>query len=72
MALQKKVYLPRSTVNYAALRAVFQYAEEQNISFGKALERFLLESDGFNSALETLAKDAEWFGKDVEELKESV
>lgn len=72
MALQKRSYLPRSTVDYAALRGVYQFAEEQGVSFGKALEMLLLQSEGFNSALQTLAKDAKWFEKDVEEFKENI
>jgi len=72
MALQKRSYLPRSTVDYAALRGVYEFAEKEGISFGKALEKLLLESEGFNKALDTLSKGSEWFEKDVEEFKGSV
>lgn len=72
MALQKRTYLPRSTMDFSATRAVFEFAEKYGISFGKALETLLLESSSFNQALDDLSKGADWFKNDVESFKESV
>jgi len=71
MALQKRIYLPRSTIDYAAIRAVYEYAEDEGLTFGKALERILLDSQKFNVYLEKLSKGSEWFAKDAEDFKES-
>ena len=70
MALQKRTYLPRSTIDYAALRTVYEFAEDEGLTFGKALEKILLDSKKFNSCLEKLSKGSEWFAKDIEEFKE--
>ena len=69
MATVKRGYLPRSTMDYAAIRGVYEYAESNNISFGKAVEKLLLESPTFNASLENLANGSEWFKKDVEDFK---
>jgi len=69
MATVKRGYLPRSTMDYAAIRGVYEYAEEHNLSFGKAVEKLLLESQTFINSLEKLADGSEWFKKDVEEFK---
>lgn len=69
MALQKRIYLPRSTIDYAALRAVYEFAEEESLTFGKALEKILLDSQKFNSCLNKLSNGSEWFAKDVQEFK---
>ncbi len=69
MATTKRGYLPRSTMDYAAIRGIYEYAEKNNMSFGKAVEKLLLESPTFNQALDNLAKEADWFKKDVEDFK---
>jgi len=69
MALQKRSYLPRSTINYAALRGVYEFAEKHKVSFGKAIEILLLESKGFNDAIDSLAKGSKWFENDIKEFK---
>ena len=71
MALQKRIYLPRSTIDYAAIRAVYEYAEDEGLTFGKALERILLDSQKFNAYLEKLSEGSDWFAKDAEDFKES-
>ena len=70
MSLQKRSYLPRSTMDYAALRGVYLFAEEKKIPFGKALEMLLLQSEDFNKSLKFLSDGSDWFKKDVEEFKE--
>jgi len=70
MALQKRGYLPRSTIDYTAQRAVYEIADKNSLSFGKALEKLLLESITFKSSLEKLAKGSEWFKKDIDEFME--
>jgi len=69
MALQKRTYLPRSTIDYTAIRAVYEYAEDEGLTFGKALEKILLDSQKFHTSLEKLAKGSEWFSKDVDAFK---
>lgn len=71
MASTKRSYLPRSTMDYAAIRGVYEYAEENKIPFGKALEKLLLESKEFNKSLTKLTDGSEWFKQDVEEFKNS-
>jgi len=72
MALQKRSYLPRSTIDYTAIRAIYHYAESREISFGKAVEQMLLGSKDFNESLKALADGSEWFKKDIEDFKESL
>lgn len=72
MALQKRSYLPRSTIDYAALRGIYEFAENNKISFGKALEKLLLQSKDFNTSLESLTNGSEWFSKDVADFKKSI
>jgi len=72
MALSKRSYLPRSTMDYAALRGVYEFAEAKKVPFGKALEMLLLQSIDFNNSLNKLSDGSEWFTKDVEEFKGSV
>ena len=68
----KRGYLPRSTMDYSAIRGVYEYAEKRGVSFGKALEEILLESKSFNESLDRLSNGSEWFKNDVEEFKKSV
>ena len=68
MALQKRIYLPRSTIDYTAIRAVFEYAEQNSLPFGKALEKLLLDSEAFKNSLNELSEGSEWFKKDVDEF----
>lgn len=72
MATTKRSYLPRSTMDYAAIRGVYEYAEENKIPFGKALEKLLLESEEFNKSLTKLTDGSEWFKQDVENFKKDV
>ena len=72
MALQKRTYLPRSTIDYTAIRTVYEYAEDEGLTFGKALEKILLDSKKFNIYLEKLSKGCEWLSEDVEKFITSV
>lgn len=69
MAIAKRSYLPRSTMDYSALRGVYEFAEDKKVPFGKALEMLLLQSIDFNNSLNKLSDGADWFAKDVEEFK---
>ena len=71
MATTKRSYLPRSTMDYTAIRGVYEYAEEHKVPFGKALETLLLNSQEFNKTLSKLTSGSEWFKEDVEEFKNS-
>lgn len=66
MALQKRSYLPRSTIDYASQRAIYDVAESKGVSFGKAIELLIIESKTFQEAIEKLSNDSPWFKKDVE------
>lgn len=50
-----RIKLPDSTVSIDTIVAVEKFSEEKSISFGKALELLLLESNTFNSKLDVVA-----------------
>ena len=66
--MQKRTYLPRSTIDFTAMRAIFAYAEDNSVPFGKALEKLLLDSEAFKNSLNKLSEGSEWFKKDVDEF----
>jgi hypothetical protein len=72
MSLQKRSYLPRSTIDYAAQRAVYDVAEAKGVSFGKAIEIMLIESKTFNESINRLSSESPWFEKDVQDFKEEL
>jgi len=49
-----RIKLPDSTVLIDTIVAVETFSEEKNISFGKALELLLLESNTFNAKLDVI------------------
>jgi hypothetical protein len=72
MALQKRSYLPRSTLDYASQRAIYHVAESNGVSFGKAIEMLVIESATFQTALKHLSDESPWFKKDVDDFINSV
>jgi len=50
-----RIKLPDSTVSIDTIVAVETFSEEKNISFGKALELLLFESNTFNTKLDVIA-----------------
>jgi len=50
-----RIKLPDSTVLIDTVVAVEAFSQEKNISFGKALELLLLESNTFNTKLDVIA-----------------
>ena len=72
MSLTKRSYLPRSTIDYAAQRAIYDVAEARGVSFGKAIEIMLIESSIFNESLQKLSDDSPWFKKDVQDFQEDL
>lgn len=69
MSLQRRVYLPRSTIDYAAIRGVYEFAEANKPAFGRALEVMLLESKSFNESIDSLASGSTWFQNDIDDFK---
>ena len=55
-----RLYLPRSTIDMAAIITIEQVSKERGISFGRAVELMLLESAIFNEKMKSLKKDAPW------------
>lgn len=71
MCANRRTYLPRSTTDSATINAVYEYAEEKGLSFGKALEIMLSESKTFHDSLEVgvLPKDKDRLLVAIEKLK---
>ena len=72
MATSKRVYLPRGTVDYSVLRTIYQHAEKNKLTFGKALEKMLIESQTFNNTMQTLGDNSPWFKQDTADFLKDI
>lgn len=68
MALTKRNYLPRSTIDYAFGRVIYLIAEERGISFGQALEVAALTPGLFTEKMKLLSDESPWFENDLTEF----
>ena len=65
---ETRMYLPRSTMLMGVVVTVEQIAKEKQISFGKALEMMLSESETYLDKKKTLKKDAPWLYEGCEKV----
>lgn len=65
-------HMPRSTMDYAAQRIIFEYAERNKVSFGEAIEHMLMQSPVFVDTMDVLIQGSQWFQNDVDKFKNSL